>query len=99
MFGQVIGCAVVTLILLFSNPLAAAVFLVFYIVYAQVENNGIAPKIQGDALSLSPLIVLAAITVGMYVAGLVGAIVAIPVAGCIKVLIEEYPRIKELKRE
>lgn len=99
MFGQVIGCAIVTLILLFSNPLAAAIFLVFYIVYAQVENNGIAPKIQGDALNLSPLIVLVAITIGMYVAGLVGAIVAIPVAGCIKVLIEEYPRIKELKEK
>lgn len=97
MFGQIIGCASVSLILLFSNPLAGIIFAVFYIVYAQVENNGIAPKIQGDALKLSPLIVLASITIGVYVAGLLGAIVAIPVAGCIKVLIDEYPRIKEIR--
>lgn len=97
MFGQIIGCASVSLILLFSNPLAGIIFAVFYIVYAQVENNGIAPKIQGDALRLSPLIVLASITIGVYVAGLLGAIIAIPVAGCIKVLIDEYPRIKEIR--
>lgn len=99
MFGQIIGCVLVSLILLFSNPLAGVIFAVFYIVYAQVENNGIAPKIQGDALRLSPLIILASITIGMYVAGLIGAIVAIPVAGCVKVLIEEYPRMKELKEK
>lgn len=99
MFGQIISCVLISLILLFSNPLAGIIFAVFYIVYAQVENNGIAPRIQGDALKLSPLIVLASITIGMYVAGLLGAIVAIPVAGCVKVLIDEYPTIKEIREE
>ncbi len=97
MFGQIIGCVLVSLILLFSSPLAGIVFAVFYIVYAQIENNGIAPKIQGDALKLSPLIVLASVTIGVYVAGLLGAIVAIPVAGCIKVIIDELPRLKEIR--
>ena len=97
MFGQIIGCVLVSLILLFSSPLAGIVFAVFYIIYAQIENNGIAPKIQGDALMLSPLIVLASVTIGVYVAGLLGAIVAIPIAGCIKVLIDEIPRLKEIR--
>jgi len=87
----------VSLILLFSSPLAGIVFAVFYIVYAQIENNGIAPKIQGNALKLSPLIILASITIGVYIAGLLGAIVAIPIAGCMKVIIDEYPRIKEIR--
>ena len=97
MFGQIIGCSLVSLILLFSNPLAGIVFAVFYIVYAQIENNGIAPKIQGDALKLSPFIVLVSVTIGVYVAGLLGAIIAIPLAGCVKVLVDEYPQIKRIR--
>ena len=97
MFGQFIGGTLVTVLLFFSNPLAALVFAIIYIVYAQIENNLIAPKIQGDALNLQPLIILCAITIGMYMFGLLGAIIAIPIAGCIKVLVEEYPNIRAAK--
>ena len=99
MFGQFIGGTLVTLLLFFSSPLAALIFAVIYIIYAQLENNLIAPKIQGDALNLSPLIILCAITIGMYLFGLLGAIIAIPIAGCIRVLLEEYPNLKKAKRE
>lgn len=94
MFGQFIGGTLVTVLLFFSNPFAAAVFAIIYIVYSQFENNLIAPKIQGDALNLQPLIILCAITIGMYMFGLLGAIIAIPIAGCIRVLVEEYPNLK-----
>ena len=98
MFGQFIGGTLVTVLLFFSNPFAAAVFAIIYIVYSQFENNLIAPKIQGDALNLQPLIILCAITIGMYMFGLLGAIIAIPIAGCIRVLVEEYPNIKAANR-
>ncbi|MBQ2660799.1 AI-2E family transporter [Candidatus Saccharibacteria bacterium] len=94
MFGQFIGGTLVTVLLFFSNPVAALIFAVVYIVYAQVENNVISPKIQGDALNLRPVVILCAITIGMYMFGLLGAIIAIPIAGCIRVLLEEYPNIK-----
>ena len=94
MFGQFIGGALVTLILFFSNPIAALIFAIIYIIYAQIENNLISPKIQGDALNLRPIMIIIAITIGMYMFGLIGAIIAIPIAGCVKVLIEEYPTIK-----
>ena len=68
----------------------------FYIVYAQIENNVIAPKIQGAALNLPIVIILSAITVGTYMLGLVGAIIAIPIAGCVKVWLEEYPKLKAI---
>lgn len=97
MFGQFIGGTLVTLILLFSSPLAAAIFAVVYIIYAQIENNIIAPKIQGNALNLQPVVILSAIVIGMYMFGLLGAIIAIPIAGCIRVLAEEYPNIKVAK--
>ncbi len=97
MFGQFIGGTLVTTILLFSNPVAGLVFAVVYIIYAQIENNVISPKIQGDALKLKPLVILCAVTIGVYMFGLLGAIVAIPIAGCIRVLVEEYPNIKALR--
>ena len=73
------------------------VFGVIYITYAQIENNVISPKIQGDALNLRPLVILCAITIGTYMFGLLGAIIAIPIAGFIRVLVEEYPNIRALK--
>ncbi|MBR6505306.1 AI-2E family transporter [Candidatus Saccharibacteria bacterium] len=94
MFGQFIGGTLVTVLLLFSSPIAAIIFAAIYITYAQIENNVIAPKIQGNALKLPAVIILIAIVIGMYMFGLIGAIVAIPIAGCIRVLIDEYPNIK-----
>ena len=95
MFGPIISCMLITLVLLFSSPVAAAIFLVFYIIYAQIENNVIAPKIQGNALNLPATMVLVAIIIGMNIFGLLGAIIAIPIAGCIKVIVEELPNLRE----
>ena len=97
MFGQFIGGALITLVLLFSNPVAAITFIVIYIVYTQIENNLISPKIQGSALRLPAVAILCATIIGMYMFGLFGAIIAIPIAGCIRVLIDEYPNIKSAR--
>lgn len=96
MFGPIISTILITLLLVFQNPIAGLVFLIFYIVYLQIENNIIAPKVQGNSLKLPTLVILVAITIGMYAFGLLGAIISIPIAGVIKVLIDEYPNIKEL---
>ena len=98
MFGQFIGGTLVTLILLFSNPLAAVIFATIYIIYAQIENNAIAPKIQGNALNLPAVAILSAIVIGMFMFGLLGAIISVPIAGCIRVLIDEYPNIKAARK-
>ena len=99
MFGQFIGGTLVTLILIFNSLPAGLIFAVIYIIYAQVENNVIAPKIQGDALHLPAVIILVAIVIGMYMFGLLGAIIAVPIAGCIRVLIDEYPNIKLARKQ
>ena len=98
MFGQFIGGTLVTVILFFSSPLAAIIFMIAYILYSQIENNVIAPKIQGNALNLPAVAILIAIVIGMYMFGLLGAIVSVPIAGCIRVLIDEYPNIKAARR-
>ncbi|MBQ3410056.1 AI-2E family transporter [Candidatus Saccharibacteria bacterium] len=96
MFGPIIGCVIIALLLVFSNSWAGLSFAAFYILYQQIESNVISPKIQGKGMNLPPLVILLSITLGMYMFGLVGAIIAIPIAGCIKVLVEEYPEIKAL---
>lgn len=98
MFGQFIGGSLVILILATTSPLAAIIFAVVYILYAQIENNLIAPKIQGNALNLPAVFILCAVVIGMYMFGLLGAIIAIPIAGCVRILIDEYPNIKAANR-
>ena len=90
MFGSFIGGALVALLLAFNVWGAGLAFIIYTIIYLQIEANLISPKIQGKGLQLPALAVLAAVTVGVYMFGIPGAIISIPVAGCIKVLIEEY---------
>ena len=97
MFGQIISACLIFVILAFSSPIAAIIFALVYAVYAQIENNIVAPKIQGDALKLPAVAILGSMVIGMYMFGLLGAIIAIPIAGCIRVLIEEYPNIKSAR--
>lgn len=90
MFGATIGGVLVTALLAFNDPAAAIIYFIFFVVYQQVENNYISPTIQSKRIELSPLAVLASVTVGLYLFGIAGGIISIPIAGCIKVLIEEY---------
>lgn len=90
MFGSFVGFTIVSLILILSSPWAALIFFVVAVIYLQLEGNVIYPRIQSKGLHLPTLVVLGAITIGIYTFGLLGAIIAVPIAGCIKILIEEY---------
>jgi predicted PurR-regulated permease PerM len=90
MFGSFIGGAIVALLLGFNVFWAGIAFLIYTIVYLQIESNIISPKIQGKGMQLPALVILSAVTIGVYTFGLAGAIISIPIAGCIKVLLEEY---------
>ncbi|MEO5691173.1 MAG: AI-2E family transporter [Candidatus Saccharimonadales bacterium] len=90
MVGATIGAFIVTLVLLLNNMTAAIIFLIYFIVYQQIENNFISPTIQSKKVELSALSVLASILIGVSLFGLLGGIVAIPIAGCIRVLLVDY---------
>lgn len=90
MFGATIAGIIVTALLAFNDLTVAAVFLVYFVIYQQVENNLITTVIQSKTLDLSPLVVLVSVTIGTYLMGIAGGIISIPIAGCIKVLIEDY---------
>ena len=84
--GATLAAVLVCLVALFTSPTAAIIMAIYFIIYQQVENNILQPVIQGRSTDLSPLIVTIAILLGTTLAGLFGALVAIPVAACIKVL-------------
>ncbi len=90
MFGATIGGVIITLLLALNSIPAAVIYAIFFVVYQQIENNFISPHIQAKRIALSALMVLAAVTIGLYMFGIVGGIIAIPIAGSIRVLIEEY---------
>ncbi len=86
MIGSTIGGSLVALVLLLNSWTAAVAFLIFFLIYQQIENNFISPTIQAKNVELSALLILSAILVGGSLYGLLGALVAIPVAGCLRVL-------------
>lgn len=99
MFGSFIGGCIVALLLAFNVWGAGLAFLIYTIIYLQIESNIISPKIQGKGLQLPALVVLASVTIGVYMFGIIGAIISIPIAGCIKVLLEEYSKTFEILEE
>jgi predicted PurR-regulated permease PerM len=78
-----------TVAFLHSIP-AGIVVVVFFVVYQQVENHLLQPVIYGRTVQLSPLAVLISILIGAELAGILGALAAIPVAGSIQVLIVDW---------
>lgn len=94
--GTTIGGLLGALLIALSNPTAGLVFIIYFVIYQQIENNVIAPYIQSRALNLSSLLVLIAVTVGIYLFGILGAIISIPLAACIKILIEENVDLSKL---
>lgn len=90
MFGALVCSVLITFVLLLSSLPAAIAFLIFYLLYQQVEGNYISPHIQSKHIELTPLMILIAVTIGLYLFGIAGGIVSIPAAGIVKVLLDEY---------
>jgi predicted PurR-regulated permease PerM len=87
--ATIAGVIVVGVSLLHSVP-AGIVLAVFVIVYQQIENHFLQPVIYGRTVQLSPLVVLIAVLIGAALAGILGALAAIPVAGTIQVIIRDF---------
>jgi len=90
LFGEITGAILVGIILSLNSFTAAIIFIVFFILYAQLEANFISPRVQSKRINLTALAILVAITIGIYLFGIVGAIISIPIAGCINILAEDF---------
>jgi predicted PurR-regulated permease PerM len=89
--GATIGAVVVGVVTVFSDfPVDTIIWTVYAIVYQQVENNVIQPRIQSRAVQLDPLVVLISVLFGSALFGVLGALLAIPVAAAIQITYREY---------
>ena len=73
--------------------------LVFFILYQQLENHVLQPLVYGRTVQLSPLVVLIAILIGTEVAGILGALGAIPVAGTLQILLQDWLEHRRMRQE
>ena len=88
--GATMGAVVAVGAAFLHSVRAGIVVIVFILIYQQIEDHLLQPVIMGRAVRLSPLTVLLSILVGAELAGIVGALLAIPVAGIIRVLLREF---------
>lgn len=88
--GHIIGAVIVSTVALFHSPVTALIVLIYYITYQQIENYAIQPRIQANSTDMSPLLVFSSVIIGVSFNGLIGGLVAIPLAGCLRILLLDY---------
>jgi predicted PurR-regulated permease PerM len=82
-----------------TSVTAGIVMVVFFVLYQQLENHVLQPLVYGRTVQLSPLVVLIAILVGTEVAGVLGALAAIPVAGTLQILLNDWLLHRRIRNE
>jgi predicted PurR-regulated permease PerM len=96
--GATLGAIIATLVAFAANGLTAGIIVaVCFVVYQQLENHVLQPIVYGRTVQLSPLAVLVSVLIGGSVAGILGALAAIPVAGAIQVLLVDWQRHRRLR--
>jgi predicted PurR-regulated permease PerM len=88
--GPVAAAVLATSVAAFDSWNKAAGVVLFYVVYQQIENAFLTPKIMKSTVDLPALAVIIALAVGGKLAGVVGALVAVPTAALLGVIIDEY---------
>ena len=90
--GATLALIVVGSVAFIHSITAGIVVIVFFIVYQQIENHFLQPVVYGRTVQLSPLLVLISVLIGAEIAGILGALGAIPVAGALQVLVVDWLR-------
>jgi predicted PurR-regulated permease PerM len=85
--GATLAAIIVTTVAFIDWVPAGIVVLIFFVIYQQVENHILQPLVYSRTVQLSPLAVLLAVLIGAKLAGILGALAAIPIAGAIQVLL------------
>nr|WP_296104055.1 AI-2E family transporter [uncultured Mediterraneibacter sp.] len=96
-FGAFIGCAVGCFLIFMVNPKQAILFIIVFLILQQIEGNLIYPHVVGGSVGLPSIWVLAAVTIGGNLMGIVGMLVFIPIVSVIYTIFREfvYMRLKK----
>ncbi len=89
-FADLLGMLTVSLLLAINNPVLGAEVLVACVVTDQFVDNVFTPRILGDAVGLNPVWVLLSILIGAQVGGLLGVVIAVPLAGTLKQIVDSF---------
>ena len=98
-FGAFIGCFAGALLIFMVDPLKALIFVVLFLVLQQIEGNLIYPHVVGNSVGLPSIWVLAAVSVGGRLMGVVGMLVFIPIVSVMYALFREVVYLKLKKRQ
>jgi predicted PurR-regulated permease PerM len=90
--GATIAAIIIGTVAFIHSITAGIVVVLFFIAYQQIENHVLQPVIYGRTVQLSPLAVLISVLIGAKLAGILGALGAIPIAGAIQVLLFDWQR-------
>ncbi|WP_258059841.1 AI-2E family transporter [Rathayibacter sp. AY1A7] len=92
--GTLSGAVIISLACLLASPLTALVAAIYYLVYMQVEAYLLSPRIMNKAVSVPGAVVVIAAVAGGTIAGVLGALVAIPVAASVIIVVQKvvFPR-------
>jgi predicted PurR-regulated permease PerM len=97
--GATLGAILVGIVTLFNNfPTDTIVWIVWSVVYQQIENTIIQPRIQAHTVNVQPIVVLIAVLFGSTLFGIMGALLAIPAAAAIQISMREYRRYRTAVR-
>ena len=98
-FGAIVGVAVAILITLITGGISQAIWMaVSVIILQQIDANIINPKIVGNSLEISPLLIIFSVTVGGAYFGVLGMFLAVPVAAVLKIFINDYIAFKNAQK-
>lgn len=98
-FGAFVGCAVGVFMIFIEDPFKAMIFIVLFLVLQQVEGNFIYPHVVGNSVGLPSIWVLAAVSVGGSLMGVVGMLIFIPIVSVVYALFREVVYLKLKQRE
>jgi predicted PurR-regulated permease PerM len=97
--GATLGGALLVIVGLFVEPWKAVVLLVYIVVYQQVEGSVLQPLVYSKAVQLNGLVILIALLVGGQLLGIPGALLAIPVAEIIRIVVTELLAYRRMRQE
>ena len=89
LIGATVGASLVVLVAFFTSVTAGVVCVVFYLVYQQVENYVLYPRVMRRSVDVSPAATVVAVLIGGSLLGVLGALLAIPIAAALQLVVQE----------
>ncbi|WP_291567283.1 MULTISPECIES: AI-2E family transporter [unclassified Clostridium] len=89
-FGPFLGIVFGTILNIFHSPITALVVFIWLFILQQIDGNWLGPKMSGDSVGINPVTCILSLSVGGAVYGMVGMLIAVPIAGVMKIYYERF---------